>query len=374
MFTRTLRLFSLRGIPVDVHVSWLVVFVLVTWSFATGFYPDTYPGVFSAAGVWLSAGLTALLLFLSILLHEMSHSVVARRGGVPIRGITLFMFGGVAQMDRDVEDPGVELRMAAAGPLMSLVLAAAFHGAARLFPGGPAPVLLETVGNINIGVLAFNLVPGFPLDGGRILRAAIWKRSGSVRRATRAAAAVGTGFAWVLVGGGVIGAVVYGNMIGGIWMVLIGLFLRQAATNSYRQVLWRQALGPLRIADVMRHEAVTAPPSIDLERLVSELFVPGRIDAVPVTDGGVVVGIVRVDDVTAIPREQWGRITAGSLARTRGAAGALRPGDPAWLLYPMLARDGAGLVPVVDRAGRLVGVVIGRDLSDLVRVMASLER
>jgi Zn-dependent protease/predicted transcriptional regulator len=373
MFGTTLRIFSLRGIPVRIHISWVIVFALVTWSFATGFYPENYAGVFSSRGVWLFAALTALLLFVSILLHELSHSLVARRDGIPMRGITLFMFGGVAQMGRDVDDPGVELRMAAAGPLMSLVLAVLFHLAARLAPGGAGRVLLETVGNINIGVLLFNLVPGFPLDGGRMLRAAIWQRSGDMRRATRAAAAVGTGFAWVLIGGGAIGALVYHSTVGGIWMVLIGLFLRQAASTSYRQVLWQQTLGRIRVGDVMRREVVTAPPSIEIERLVAEYLVPGHIDCVPVTDGGILIGTVHIDDITAVARDSWGEVTAGEVASVRGTAGALRPEDPAWLLYPLLAERDRCLVPVVDRAGRLAGAVFGRDVSDRIRVMTSLE-
>ncbi|MDD3642716.1 MAG: site-2 protease family protein, partial [Candidatus Krumholzibacteria bacterium] len=160
MLTRTVRLFSLRGIPVRIHASWIIVLVLVTWSFATGFYPESYAGTFSDAGLWLVSALTALLLFVSILLHELSHSLVARRNGIPMRGITLFMFGGVAQMGREVDDPGVELRMAAAGPLMTLALAALFHLGARIAPAPAAAAILATVGNINIGVLVFNLVPG----------------------------------------------------------------------------------------------------------------------------------------------------------------------------------------------------------------------
>jgi predicted transcriptional regulator len=291
-----------------------------------------------------------------------------------MRGITLFMFGGVAQMGREVDDPVIELRMAAAGPLMTLVLAALLRLGARLAPWPPVAALLETVGNINIGVLLFNLVPGFPLDGGRILRAVIWRRSGDIRRATRAAAAVGTVFAWVLIAGGAFGAMAYGNMVGGIWMVLIGLFLRQASSSSYRQVLWQQVLGPLRVGDVMRRDTVTAPPSTDLETLVAGYLVPGRVDCVPVTEDGLLVGTVHIDDVTAIARESWRMVTAGEVAAARGAAEALRPGDPALLLYPLLAEKEFCLVPVVDQAGRLIGAVVGRDVSDLIRVMTSLEK
>lgn len=373
MFTRTLRLFSIMGIPVEIHASWFIVLVLVTWSFATGYYPQSFPDTAGAAGLWFLSALTALLLFASILLHELSHSVVARRGGVPIRGITLFMFGGVAQMDREADEPGLELRMAAAGPLMTLLLIVVFHLAARR-AAPTAAVLLETVGNINIAVLIFNLVPGFPLDGGRILRAAIWRRSGNMRRATRAAAAIGTGFAWLLVGGGALNAMLYGNLVSGAWLVLIGLFLRQAARNSYRQVVWRQSLAALRVGDVMRAGVAAAPPSVDLEQLVRGYLLPGKLGGVPVAEDGRLIGMVFIDDVRAVERGKWNLVTAGELAAARGADAAPAPDDPAWALYPLLARDERGVVPVVDRGGRLAGVVSGQDVSDLIRLRVSLER
>ena len=200
MFERNLRLFTLLGIPVYINISWLLVFVLVTWSFATGFYPESYPGAFGEGAIWLLSVLTALLLFLSVLIHEYSHSIVARRGGLPIRSITLFMFGGVAQMGHEVDEPSLELRMAAAGPLMTLGLAAFFLAASRLSGAVPfLSVLLGTVGAINIGILIFNMVPGFPLDGGRILRSLIWKRTGRVVRATRITSGIGKGFSYILI-------------------------------------------------------------------------------------------------------------------------------------------------------------------------------
>lgn len=317
MFTRTIRLFSVGGIPVGIHASWLVVFALATWSFATGFYPEAWPGLLSPGGRWAAAALTTLLLFVSIILHELGHALVARRDGLPIRGITLFMFGGVAGMGREADDPAVELRMAAAGPVTSLALAALLGASAVPLRGTPAGAVLETVAYLNIGVLLFNLVPGFPLDGGRILRAAIWRRSGNLRRATRIAAAAGTAFAWLLAGAGAVNAALLGNIASGIWMVLIGVFLGRASAQGYRQVLWRETLGALRVGDLMRRDIAPAPAF--------------------------------------------------------GGADALREDAPALLLYPFLAEQGRDLVPVVDVAGRLVGSVVARDVSDRIRMMTSLE-
>ncbi len=253
MFKRNLRLFTLRGIPVEINISWLLILALVTWSFATGFYPESYPGLFSPLTIWILSLLTALMLFLSILIHEFSHSLVSVRGGLPVRRITLFMFGGVAQMGHEVEDPSLELKMAAAGPLMTLVLVGVFIGGS--FLAGKVPllsILLGTTGAINIGIFIFNMVPGFPLDGGRILRALIWKRTGDIMRSTRIATGVGEVFSYILMAGGAFNFLVYDNFVSGIWMVLVGLFLRRAARKSYRQVVWKKWLNEMKDGETMR--------------------------------------------------------------------------------------------------------------------------
>jgi Zn-dependent protease len=374
MFKRNLRLFTLQNIPVEVNISWLFVLALVTWSFATGFYPESYPGRFGPVTVWVLSLLTALLLFLSILIHEFSHSIVASRGGLPIRRITLFIFGGVAQMGHEVDEPSLELRMAAAGPLMTLVLAGVFLGSSFLTGGVPfLSILLGTVGAINIGIFIFNMVPGFPLDGGRILRAIIWKRSGDMRKATRIAARVGEGFAWLLVGGGAVNFLVYGNYVSGIWMVFIGLFLRQAADRSYKQMVWKKSLAEIRVRDVMRREAPVADPAADLESLVEGFFMRFHLDSLPVASGGMLLGILYLDDVTAIDRSEWAGIPAGDVARSIDPASVARPDDPAWTLFVPLMQQGHGIIPVAGPDGRLAGVVTRRDYAALLEVRSSVD-
>ncbi len=373
MFKRNLRLFTLQGIPVEINISWLFLLALVTWSFATGFYRESYPGLFTSAARWAMSLLTALLLFVSILIHEFSHSIVASRGGLPIKQITLFMFGGVAQMGHEVDEPSLELRMAAAGPLMTLVLVAMFLGAAVLARGVPfLSILLGTVGAINIGIFIFNMVPGFPLDGGRILRAIIWKRTGDVRKATRIATGVGKVFSWVLVAGGVFNFLVYGNLVSGIWMVFIGLFLRQAAERSYRQIVWKKSLAEVKVGDVMRRETTAVEPSTDLETLVGEFFLRFHRDSLPVAAGGMLLGIVYLDDVTAIDRGAWAGISAADIAKKIDPSSVARPEDPAWMLFGPLMQQGRGIVPVAGPDGRLAGVVTRRDYSALLEVMSSV--
>jgi Zn-dependent protease len=318
MFNRNLRLFTLRGIPVEINISWLILLALVTWSFATGFYPESYPGLFGAAGLWILSLLTALMLFLSILIHEFSHSLVAARGGLPINKITLFMFGGVAQMGHEVEEPSLELRMAAAGPLMTLVLIGIFLGGSVLSRGyTPLSILLGTTGAINIGIFIFNMVPGFPLDGGRILRAAIWKKTGDIRKATRIAAGTGKAFSYLLMAGGAFNFLVYDNRVSGIWMFLIGMFLRQAAQKSLQQVVRKKSLGEMTVGEIMR---------------------------------------------TDIP--------AWDIAGKSPARLPVHPEDPAWILFVPLMQRGESMVLVTGMDGRPAGVVTRRDYAALLDVMA----
>jgi Zn-dependent protease len=375
MLRRNLRLFTLRGIPVEVNATWLLVLALVTWSFATGFYPDSYPGLFTTGTLWALALATAMLLFISILLHELGHSIVASRGGLPIRRITLFMFGGVAQMGHEADDPSLELRMAAAGPAITLILAAVFYAASRLTGGMPTlSVLFGTVSAVNVGVLIFNLVPGFPLDGGRMLRAAIWKRSGDVIRATRIATVVGRVFAWLLIALGAFSFAVSGNIVSGIWMVMIGLFLRQVALSSYRIAVWKSSIDHLLVRDVMRTEIEAVEPSTDLKRLVEEVFLRLHLDCAAVADNGVLIGLVQLDDVMSVNREAWPEVTAGEIAGAGGSLYVAGEEDPAWTLFGPLVQRGMSMVPVTGPDGRLSGMVTGKDYSELLRVMSSIGR
>jgi Zn-dependent protease/predicted transcriptional regulator len=367
-----LRIFRLAGIPVEINVSWLVILALMTWTFATGLYPDVLPDI-TKREAWALGFLTAILLFVSILLHEMSHSIVAVRGGLPIRRITLFLFGGVAQMERDVDNPILELKMAAAGPLMSIVLAGLFYGLAELCATHRLTyVLMDNLKYINLLVLVFNMVPGFPLDGGRILRALIWRRTGNVRKATRIASRIGTVFAYILMIGGVINLFA-GNLIGGLWFILIGFFLRQAAESSYLMVALRRTFGHLRVGDVMRSPVITVDASLDLRRLVDDFFLRYHYDSFPVLENGVLVGMVSLRDVKQVEMKDWPRATAGGVADREAVQFVLRPADPADTLLHLIMKRGYGRLPVIESDGRVVGIVSRRDLMETIKTMTYLE-
>jgi len=372
MIRSSVHLFRLWGIPVEVNVSWLLVLALMTWSFATGWYTDVLPDG-SKQELWLLGFLTAIMLFVSILFHEFSHSLVASRNGLPIRKITLFLFGGVAQMDRDVDNPNLELKMAAAGPAMSVVLAGIFFALSKLFSGHRLVFpLLQNLAYINLIVLVFNMVPGFPLDGGRILRAAIWKRTGNIQKATRIASRIGNAFAIILMVYGVFNFFV-GQLIGGIWLIFIGYFLRQAAQSGYLLVTLRQTLGSLRVSDVMRAPVITVDSSLNLRQLVDEYFLKYHYSSFPVLENGSLAGMVSLKDVKQVEMGEWQQATVGDIADREVARYAVRPEHPAETLLHLIMKKGYGRLPVIDNDGRVVGIVSRRDLMETIKMMAYFE-
>jgi len=367
-----LQIFRLWDIPVEINVSWLLILALMTWTFANDLYPDVLPDA-TKRETWILGFITALLLFASIILHEFSHSLVAARNGLPIRKITLFLFGGVAQMERDVDSPGLELRMAAAGPMMSVALAGVFYLLSRLFAEHRLVyAVMDNLKYVNLLVLVFNMVPGFPLDGGRILRALIWRRTGNIQKATKIASGIGSGFAYLLMIVGVIN-VFNGILIGGLWLVFIGFFVRQAAQSGYLMVTLRRTLGHLRVRDVMRAPVVTVDSSLDLRRLVDDYFLRYHYNSFPVLEGGALVGMVSLRDVKQVEMDEWTGATVGSIANREVVQYALRPDDPAEALLQLIMKRGYGRLPVIERDGRVVGIVSRRDLMETIKMMTYLE-
>jgi Zn-dependent protease/CBS domain-containing protein len=295
-------LFRIAGIQVRADPSWLVIVLLIWWSLSAGYFPRAHPEA-GAAASWAAGLLAALLFFASLLLHELSHSLVARRYGHDVRSITLFLFGGAAEMSSEPEDPGTELRIAAAGPLASFALAAVFGLGVRLLPPATPDLLAGVVGYlawVNLALGVFNLLPGFPLDGGRILRALIWRRTGSLRKASRVStqAGKGLGLGLALLGGVQIFS---GALVGGIWLVLIGLFARGLAETSYQSLLLREQLEAVSVADVMVREPVTVGADLPLDRLVDDYILGRGFRGFPVVEDGRALGLISVDRVRGVP-------------------------------------------------------------------------
>jgi len=342
------------GIPVLVHFSWVVVFALIAWTLATGYFPEHDPNL-PVTSYWARGLVASLFFFLSILLHELGHSYVAVRNGLRIESITLFIFGGVARLGSDPKDGGTEFRMAAAGPLVSLMLAAVFYGAGSLpFVGGATRAVSRYLSFINIVVAVFNLVPAFPLDGGRLMRGLLWRRLGRVK-ATRAAATAGTLFAYFLILTGAM-SLLRGASVGGIWQILIGWFLKEAAVNAYRQVRLDETLSEVTVGDAMVKNVDTLPAETSVAEAAREHFMRTGYGAYPVVRGDQVVGLLTLRDVLKMsPEERETTSVQGAMIPLRDELVAA-PGDPVLEALARMSGSSLGRLLVLDD-GHLVGVL-----------------
>jgi Zn-dependent protease/CBS domain-containing protein len=338
------RIARIFGIPVYVHFSWIVVFALIAWTLATGYFPQNYPNL-PVASYWARGLVASLLFFVSILLHELGHSLVALRHGIAIESITLFIFGGVARLAADAPDGRTELKIAAAGPAVSFVLAVLFFAMSPFLSGATEAVTIY-LGAINVFVALFNLVPAFPLDGGRLLRGLLWGRLGKVR-ATRAAAAAGTAFAYFLI---VVGALrlVGGAGVSGIWQILIGWFLKEAAAGTYRQVKLDDALARYTVGDVMARDVTALPAGLSVEEAVRDHFLRTGYGAYPVVRGDTVVGLVSLKDVMQMSEDERAGTSVQAVMVPLTDDITASPAEPLSDVVARMSRDGVARMVVMD--------------------------
>jgi Zn-dependent protease/predicted transcriptional regulator len=300
----SIELGRIFGIRIGINWSWLVVVVLITWTLAAGIFPETNPGLSDTTYI-IQAIVAAALFFASLLLHELGHAVQARRDGLEIEGITLWLFGGIAKFKGQFPSAGAEFRIAIAGPLVSLALGVVFVLAAWATPE-PEEVdaVVAWLGYINLTLLAFNLLPALPLDGGRVLRSIIWQVRGDFREATRLAATVGRGFGYFFIALGIFMFVFQGSF-SGAWLAFIGWFLLQAATAEDRYAQVSDTLGDLRVRDLMIRDPVTVDADATLGRFMDDVAWSQRYTSYPVVDDGRVVGLLTFRCVAETPRSEW---------------------------------------------------------------------
>jgi Zn-dependent protease/predicted transcriptional regulator len=364
----SLRLGRIAGIQIDVHVTWLLAFGLITGMLALYIFPrdgsqDGQP--WGQGTYWIVGAISALLLFVCVLLHELSHSLVARSRGMPVSGITLFILGGVTSLDGEAERPSDEFWMAIVGPLTSFVLAGVAFIVWLALGKLPGPVhaTLEYLAQVNLMLALFNILPGFPLDGGRVLRSALWAFTRDFRLATRIAARIGQVFACIFVVFG-FRFVVVGDWGNGIWLVLIGWFLLKAAQTSYRQI--GAPLLPQQVEAAMRTPPITVPADRSIADLVAEHLLGRDVRAVVVAEAGQIVGLVSVSDVQRVPPETW---TTTPLRAIMTPAASLTVVEPEHSLQEAAARldeRGVNQLPVV-RNGALVGMLSRADVRRFLR-------
>jgi Zn-dependent protease/predicted transcriptional regulator len=374
MFGKRLTLFKLFGFSVRIDMSWVIIAMLVSWSLASGLFPQQYKNL-PVSMYWIMGLVGALGLFVSIIFHELSHSLMARRYGLDMKGITLFIFGGVAEMDEEPSSARVEFMMAIAGPVSSVALAIFFYIIARFgaSSGWPLPIngVLSYLVFIN-GILAlFNLFPAFPLDGGRILRAALWSWKGNVRWATRVASRIGAGFGVFLI---IMGAlrVLTGDFVGGMWSFLIGMFLRGAANMSYQQLLTRQALHGERVSRFMEPNPITVPPNITIMDLVEDYIYRYHFKMFPVVEGGMLTGCISTRQIKDIPQDEWPRRMVGEVAAQCSGENTIPYYADSLQALSTMSKTGASRLMVLD-GGRLVGVVSLKDMLKFLSLKIELE-
>jgi Zn-dependent protease len=375
VFGRGITLFRLFGFSVRVDWSWLIIAGLLIWSLASGIFPAYYHNLAPETYWWMGV-VGAFGLFLSIILHEMGHSLAAQRFGIPMKGITLFIFGGVAEMGGEPPSPKAEFFTAIAGPLVTVVLIGIFFGFTywAYSAGWPVAVrgVLAYLAWINIVVLAFNLVPAFPLDGGRVLRSILWWARKNLRWATRIASAIGVAFAFALMVWGLFSIFLIGNLIGGIWAFLIGLFIRNASRASYQQVLLRDVLAGEPVSHFMSANPVTVPPTLTVRELVDNYLYRYPYKFYPIVKDGELVGCVSVDQVKQIPREEWDHRTAETMASPCSRDNMIEPTADASKALSTMTRAQVSRLMVVDH-GRLLGIVALRDLLNYLSRKMELE-
>jgi Zn-dependent protease len=300
----TFRLGRIAGIEIGAHWSLLLVVALVVWSLADGVFPDTNPGLGDGT-YFVMAIVAAVLFFASILLHELGHAIQAQREGIAIDGITLWVFGGVASLRGQIPSAGAELRVAVVGPAVSLIIGAVCVLASLALPLPDAvDGVLFWLGQVNLYLLVFNLVPAFPLDGGRVLRALLWARRRDFASATHTAGALGRGFGQVMIAGGLL-LVVFVGAFSGVWLAFLGWFLLAAAEAELETAAARDVLGDLTAADAMVHRPVTVDARTTVQDFMDDVFFQKRHTAFPVVDDGRVAGIVSFRQALAVPRELW---------------------------------------------------------------------
>lgn len=369
MFGTRLRLFRLLGIPISLDVSWLIILALLTWTLME-FFREAVPDL-PVPTYWVMGLGAALAFFACIVLHELGHALVARTVGIPIRGITLFLFGGVAEMEDEPPTASSEFLMAVAGPAVSAVLAAIFWLLSGLAQTAAVVFPLRYLAGINLAVLIFNLVPAFPLDGGRVLRSILWAALRNLRRATYWAALSGQAFAWLLISLGILNFFA-GYVFNGIWLGLIGLFLNNAARGSYQQVLVRQVLRGEPVSRFMNRHPIVVPPVLDLRGWVEDYVYRYHRKMFPVASNGHVEGVISTQALARFPRAEWDKHTVAEVMRQDVGALSIAPDADALVALGRMQRTGSSRLLVTD-GDRLVGMISLKDLLRFLNLKIELE-
>jgi Zn-dependent protease/predicted transcriptional regulator len=354
---------KIMGIPIRIHYTLWLVFILISWSLAYGYMPSEYPGL-STITYWAIGIASAIVLFVSILVHELSHSYVAKKNGLPIARITLFFFGGVSEMTEEPQNPRLEVRMAAAGPLVSFlisgVLAASWYVGTLVRAPVPIIATLGYAALINAILGTFNLIPAFPLDGGRVFRGSLWGHSKNLIAATRTATRVSEALSLLMMLGG-FGLIIIGQFVNGLWVIVLGWFIRSGAETSLRQTVVSEVMAGVKVADIMTGNVLTVLPEFTVQQLISDYFLVHHYDAYPVVKNGQVLGLVTLQGIRSVPKEQRDTTTVQQAMISCQPGVIVDPSASAMEAMRKMGSSNVSRILVVDQ-GRLVGVVTREDV------------
>jgi Zn-dependent protease len=370
MNRHTISLGRILGIPIGLDYSWFLIFVLITWTMAVGYYPAEYKN-WPVIQYWLLGAATAIMLFVSVLLHELGHSVVAMRYKVPVKSITLFIFGGVSQISTEPPSAVAAFWISIAGPAVSFALAGVFSLTQMLVAGVvPLMALLKYLVYINIALGLFNLIPGFPLDGGGVLRAIIWGASKNMRRATLIAANVGRFIAYLFIFFGV-WQILGGNFINGMWIAFIGWFLESAARGQVQQLALHDILAGHKVSQAMNRQYTAIPADTTLLRLVDDHILASSRRSFVIKRGDVVVGLLTLHHFKEIARSDWPTTTAAQAMIPLKQVKRVRPDAELWTALEEMDRDGVNQLPVMVN-GQIQGMLTREDVVSYLRTLREL--
>jgi Zn-dependent protease len=359
------------GIPIGLDYSWFVIFALLTWMLADNYYPTEFKD-WAPLLYWLMGTVTAAMLFVSVLLHELGHSVVALRYKIPVRSITLFLFGGVAQIGAEPPSAIAEFLIASAGPLVSLILAVLFYAVQPLVAGiDPLLGLAKYLAYINLALVLFNLIPGYPLDGGRVFRAIVWAITGNMRRATLIAANGGRFFAFLFIFIGV-WQMISGNFGGGLWIAFIGWFLDNAASAQVQQVMVQGLLAGHTVSQAMSTHCGTVPADLTLQQLVDEHILSSGQRCFLVNRGDNTVGLMTLHRIKEVPRPDWATTSAAQVMLPMEQLKCIEPDTELWAALRKMDRDGVNQLPVT-RDNHVIGMLSREDVITFLRTLQELE-
>jgi Zn-dependent protease/predicted transcriptional regulator len=366
----SLKIATIMGIPIRVHFSWLIIFGLITWSLSTFYFPKAAPKL-PGLSYWISGITAALLLFVSVALHELSHSFIAMRYGQSIVSITLFIFGGVAQMKGEPDHPMAEFKMAIAGPLSSFLLSGIFFVFYNMVTGQVEKALFQYLSYINLVVAVFNLIPGFPMDGGRVVRAYLWKKTNDFYYATRKASNYGQKIALFFITFGLFS--IFVGFPGGLWLMLIGWFLHTASQTSYQQASLQETLSRVKVKDIMVRDIVFIPQDTTVDAAVNEYFLKYGYGGFPVVEGGNFLGFLTLKDIRNVRKERWKETRVSEIFTPHDKRWELSQNESAIKSLELMISEDTGRLPVMEE-GNVIGLITRNGIARYVKIMGEIKR